>query len=228
MIRRLSQNVNKDFVFEDFFPNQRTQYLFMTHYLEDHEELPKINAHIIQSILQLDIPSIPSDAMESSLKDFFLELNWRCFSMFNKLPIAEKGVSLLLLILRDNELYLMQFGRLLCGISSKDTCSQIGVPWENFVIKTKDDLLLLGNLGQDIFPKVLRPELISGDQLFSLPYPHTRELECATLCHEILDKTIDSLLEKEMIPHLVFQADRCYNGATLHKKRRKKNRVSGS
>jgi hypothetical protein len=222
MIKRISQNHACNYHFSEFFPNLRTKYLFISQFSEEHPDFHKINAHILESFFTLDIPSITSDDMDARLKDFFLELNWRCYSMFNKLPVQEKGLSLLLLIQRDDQMWLVQFGRMLCGISSLDECREEGVSWSNFVVKTKSDLLLLGGLGEDIFPKVLHPQLLCGEQLFMLPYPATRELQCSSLCQDALHTTLDALLEPGMLCHLVYQAQRDYNGATPAKKRRKR------
>lgn len=222
MIQRISQNHACNYHFAEFFPNLRTKYLFITQFSEEHAEFHKINAHILESFFSIDIPSIDSNDMDARLKEFFLELNWRCYSMFNKLAVQEKGLSLLLLIERDDKLWLMQFGRLLCGISTEDTSREEGTSWSNFVIKTKSDLFLLGGLEEDIFPKVLHPQLVCGDQLFMIPFPATRELQCASLHQDALGATLDALLKPGMMCHLVYEAQRDFNSAASAKKRRKR------
>lgn len=155
--------------FSDLFQNQKKGFILLTHTTNTDSAMAKINAHVLEKIMHLNILDLPEDEIKKVLGDFFVELNWQLYSKFRMSIMPEHGISCMLTILYHDKVFIVQFGRLLAGIIQNDDLREIGKAWNNFPIKTKEDLYLLGSMDRDIYVKVHTHKLQSDTALFALP-----------------------------------------------------------
>ena len=194
-----------NFVFVDFFKNQKLNLLLLTHNLEKSDFLDKINSFIMEKIIELKIDEIERNNIEEVLKEFFVELNWQLYAKFRKAISKEFGLSLLLVIIYENEAFIVQFGRLLCGLLKNGKLSQIGRDWQNFAIKTKEELFLLGSKDENIDFDIYKVTLEKGSLLFALPSTEIENLEKLGINPLSLKENILTLYEKNKFPYFILK-----------------------
>jgi hypothetical protein len=177
IVRLLSDSNPQNLTFTDLFQNQQKGYLVLTHSMPSAAGIEKINAHILERVIQLNIPEMQEDEIKEVLKEFFVELNWQIYSKFRMSIIDEHGISFLMFILYYDKVFVVQFGRLVAGMIQNNKFKEIGKSWDNFPIKTKEDLFLLGGLDRDIFVKIHTLDLHSDTVLFALPAAEAKILQ---------------------------------------------------
>jgi hypothetical protein len=177
-----SQN-NKHF-YTDYFPRKNRHLFLLVEFWDDHPALDAIYHAILERIVEFETHQIPPEQLPAAIEDFFQKLNWQTFSLFQQAEadirparIAEKGASLLFVLTVGADVFVAQFGRLLCarlGAYGTHDPRQladdqfIGSPWRNFAVKSKDDMNLLGYRGEDIGVRVAKLRLDRGEALLAL------------------------------------------------------------
>ncbi|MBN2829307.1 MAG: hypothetical protein JXR56_03180 [Candidatus Cloacimonetes bacterium] len=157
--------------FTDYFPQSTNSFFLLTFNLNDNPFLKSVNAFILQEILKLKPNRIPEERIKDTLQEFFNELNWKINAQFNQSGETYKGVSLCFIMKRDNRLYLVQFGRLACGLMKRSNFEEIGLSWDNYPIATVESLNRIGSIQEDIAVRVHSIVLEFSDSLFVFPSP---------------------------------------------------------
>ncbi len=160
-----SQEFKSNFIFTDFFPNQSLNMLLMIHHTQDGKFYEKLNNYILDGILNLRLNDLENDKIEESLKEYFIALNWQINTKMRKFSETADGLSLILIIIKNDTLYMIQFGRLLAAISENDKFIQLGRSWEYFKVKNKKELNLLGYEDRDINVKIIKKEIIGTKRI---------------------------------------------------------------
>ncbi len=176
-----SETEKSNLVFTDFFPGQDINLILLTHNLEESEFLNQMNSHILERLMHLNLEDVPRKDLEQMLKEFFIELNWQLYSKFRNTQTMEFGISLLLMIIVKDEIYLVQFGRMLCGKIKNGELEFIGNDGKNLAVKSKLELYLLGAKDKNITTKIHTFKLECGEILFTIPSTKFEELNKA-LC----------------------------------------------
>ncbi|MCD4829180.1 MAG: PQQ-like beta-propeller repeat protein [Candidatus Cloacimonetes bacterium] len=166
----VSRADDRRIVYRDFFRTQRDNLMLLA---EVQTPLPFFD-HVQRTLYQA-ISSLPSKLKEAAdpeplLQEFFVQLNWQLHTLLGKTLSAsemnnpEHGLSLFFVYVRANKLYAVQFGRLLsCLVTAKQTIT-VGEEWDNFAIRTRDQMNLIGSRGEDISVKVHVHELPPGSR----------------------------------------------------------------
>ncbi len=180
-IQSLSKNAQQQFTFSDFFSHRRNNFLLMT---ESYDHLPfydDINRSILQQILSLGFDQGKSIA-DHDLQELFRQINWQVNATLKKSPVnmegksLETGISLLFVLFRENRLTVVQFGRILCGTISATEKVEIGHPWENFSVKSRDALNLLGYVDDNIPVKIHNIALEPGQNFVAFSSRHAARI----------------------------------------------------
>ncbi|HHE38762.1 MAG TPA: hypothetical protein ENL20_09345, partial [Candidatus Cloacimonetes bacterium] len=103
-----SSTNKSNLTFTDFFPNQDFNLILLTHNLEESEFLNRINFHILERLMNLNLEDVPKKDLEKTLEEFFIEINWQLYSRFRNTQTMEFGISLMLLIILNDEIFLVQ------------------------------------------------------------------------------------------------------------------------
>ncbi|MDP8220174.1 MAG: PQQ-binding-like beta-propeller repeat protein [Candidatus Stygibacter frigidus] len=149
-----SKNFPGNYIYLDHFPGQnRNIMLLLSHHSEDSFS-SQILENLLSEIIELDLDNISEDKIISALQSFFVEINWRIYSLLGQRPDLERGVSLFLGVMENDRLYFVQFGRYFMGIFEKTEFKEIGRKWDNLAMTSRDDLMLLGSRDVDIAVKV--------------------------------------------------------------------------
>ncbi len=172
-IKASSANHESNIFFSTYFQGKSNFIALATHTSLKSELYDQINSFIINELLLQDLENSTKDKVEEALKEFFVELNWKLYAKFRQTNLPEQGISLLLALVFNNDVYLVQFGRMLCCTICGKKLTEVGRPWENFHVKSKNDLFLLGSIDDNIPVKVLQVELKPGMYFFCLPSTHT-------------------------------------------------------
>ena len=199
-IQKISYSSKNNLVYNDMHILQKRGFALLTYYPATCEKIDAVNAEILDSILKLELDTFPKEDLEKVLKEFFIQLNWRLYSMFRSTSSQEKGISAVLIINIQDELYVVSFGRFVCGIWNENGLSEIGLPWENFRVKSMQELMLLGNLAEDIKPNILKFELADHNGLSIFPYHKSALSEC--LSWNELITALDE--DEEEFPHILI------------------------
>ena len=165
----ISDTNKSNLSYVNIFKNQNINIILLTYNLTDTKFLRSINSHLINNLCKLEIEMVPPEELESELTEFFIEQNWQLFSKFLDKENYEFGTSVILIITISEDIFIVQFGRMLCGIIKENKLEYIGKSWDNFKIKTKKDLFLLGSRDEDINVKINKPLLDKNSLLFSIP-----------------------------------------------------------
>ncbi len=180
-IRTISGNTDRQFTFVDFFGHRRNNYLLMT---ECYDHLPffvAINRSILQQILKLEIDTNKT-ITDTDLQEFFRQINWQVNASLKKMHVdaegkaLEPGISLLFALFRDDRVTIVQFGRILCGIVSEGEKIEIGHVWENFAVKSREGLNLLGYRDENIPVKLHHHMLEPGESFVAFSSRHAQKI----------------------------------------------------
>ena len=201
--------------FTDFFPNQDFNIILQTHSLEESEFLNGINSHILERLMFLNLEDVPKNALDKTLKEFFIEVNWQLYSKFRKTQTMEFGISLLLMIIRKDDIYLIQFGRMLCGKTKDGELEHIGNDWKNLAVKSKSELSLLGAKDENIVTKIHKFKLGKNEIFFAIPSTKVEELKKIGINSLSIKENIKTLHDSEKFPYSII------NSGNILKKKKK-------
>ena len=168
IVHAISGNDSKHFTFTDFFPNRANNFILMTETFDHLPTFTAINRSILQQVLSLNLVQNPAIA-DGELQEFFRQLNWQINANLKRIPIdaegksLETGISLLFAWFREDCVTVVQFGRILCGIISEENKIELGHGWDNFSIKSREALNLLGFVDDNIPVKLHHHKLEPGE-----------------------------------------------------------------
>ncbi len=180
-VNLISGNTDQQFTFSDFFSHRSNNFILMT---ECYDHLPlyqSINRSILQQILTLGFDQ-NKEVQDEDLQEFFRQLNWQVSANLQRMHVnaegksIEPGISLLFVLFRENRLTVVQFGRILCGIVSEGTKIEIGHTWENFSIKSREALNLLGYNADNIPVKLHHHTLEPGQSFVAFSSKHAQKI----------------------------------------------------
>ncbi|MDD3051614.1 MAG: PQQ-binding-like beta-propeller repeat protein [Candidatus Cloacimonetes bacterium] len=179
MINQIYHSTQSDgnFIYKDFFQNENSGVFLMINSFDETKHLMSTFDFILASLLKHNFEDINQNELVSSIKDFFIELNWQLCARMRTLPLEEKGLSLFFLLVRRDTVYFVQFGRFLAGCISDGSLNELGIKWDNFHIKTLDELKLIGYREDDISVKVETIDKGNLKYFFSLPFNIAAELK---------------------------------------------------
>ncbi|MBN1948876.1 MAG: hypothetical protein JW784_03960 [Candidatus Cloacimonetes bacterium] len=172
----ISDTSNSNITFSYADRERNLNILLLTFNLTDSAFLQELNEHILQKVKGNRLYDVSESDLESVLQELFIEMNWQLYAKFHRTETYECGVSLLLLVNLNKRCYLVQFGRLLCGRLKGHKLEYIGKKWDNFKIKTKADLFLLGSRDEDIFVKVITFEIPRKQMIIAIPSIYAEQL----------------------------------------------------
>jgi hypothetical protein len=191
-------------VYTDFFINQNFNLILMTHHLEQSEFLDSLNSIIINELIDAKLDEVPKDKLKQKIKDFFITINWQLYSKFETADTKEHGLSLLLFISIDNKAYIVQFGRLLCGLMNQNL-KVIGKEWRHFSVKNTDELFLLGSRGENIAVSVLEAEFEKNSHFVAIPSDIAEELIVFENRPKKILSQIQFRAQKEQFPYFILK-----------------------
>ena len=181
-----------------------TNIILLTFNLTDEDFLKEFNDHLLRAIKKLKLDKIEEPQLEKTIKEFFIELNWQLFSKFNRLEgNYEKGLSLAFVLSIENRIYVVQFGRMLSGVLRNNKFEYVGRSWENFSIKTKEDLFLLGSRDEDIHVKLYRTEMDKDSLFITIPSIVVENLKTNMDCSNLRRK-IRYMYRKQKFPYVIL------------------------
>lgn len=199
-IQSISKSSSHHLVYSEFHPLQRFGYACLTYYPAECEKIAKINSEILDLILKFKLENFPKEDLEPALIEYFVQMNWRLYSIFREVECQEIGISVVLVINNDTELTVIPFGRFICGIWDEKGLHEIGLPWENFRVKSMQELKLLGNLAEDIKPNIIHHKLENRTGISIIP-PHKNILSKCNSWNELIGE-LES--DEEEYPHLIL------------------------
>jgi len=183
---------------------RKMNIVLLTFNLTDDSFLRRFNSHILKELKKMKLENVDENLREKTLKNFFVELNWQLFSKFNRLEDNyETGISLILLITVDDKIYFVEFGRMLSGVLKKGKFEYIGKNWENFFIKTKEELFLLGSRDEDIFAKIHFTEIDDKSLFITIPSFVVEQLK-NNIDSSNLRRKIRYMYRKQKFPYVIF------------------------
>lgn len=215
MIALLTRNAMLPSSMFDFNASQdgRFGWFLLTWHPEEDVILEEIQIQIKMDIRNSALGQTSQVEIESWLKSYFSEFHWKLHAIFRKTNLKEKGISLFLGVFFDNELYIVEFGRMLCGMCAKDSIQEVGRSWTNFHVKSLDEMTLLGMSESDIAVKPKRFLLPEKHRLIVLPSSFTEKLlmqniDCAmieTIMQSVFDDTNGSYFILDAKPKQVVK-----------------------
>lgn len=125
-------------------------WMLCTWHPETSLALEEIRTEIKLEVMNAGIQTVSKLDVGKWFKSFFTDLHWKLHARLLKTDLKEKGVSVFLGLLFENELHYVQFGRIFCGITHKHKLQPVGQNWQNFHFKSHVDMNLLGLSDEDI------------------------------------------------------------------------------
>jgi hypothetical protein len=181
----------------DFNASQdgRFGWFLLTWHPEDDPVLEEIQTKIKLDIRNSMLGQTSKVEIESWLKSFFSEYHWKLHAVFRKTNLKEKGISLFLAVMYDQELYILEFGRMLSGVCLKDRLEPVGRNWNNFHVKSLDEMALLGMSEKDIPVKPKRFLLKENQRFIAMPSVFTERLLRQDIDYATLETILQSVFD---------------------------------
>ncbi len=162
----ISPSYSNKIVFTDYYPNRKQFFSLFIHYYEDTPIVYETLGEIMGLILNFMKDNLLLDKIK--LQNFMNDLNWISAGKLRNLPLYNQGLSLALLIIDDNKIKAVRYGRMLMGKISEKNIQPIGPEWDNFSIKSLDRLALLGLQSEDNYPEFFEIELTNNEKFVIL------------------------------------------------------------
>jgi hypothetical protein len=147
----------------------RFAWILCTWHPETSIELEEIRTEIKLEILNSGLRDVSKLDVGKWFKNFFADLHWKLHARLLKTNLKEKGVSVFLGLLFENELHFVQFGRVFCAITQKNKLVPVGQNWHNFHVKGHAELNLLGFSDDDIKVRPQNVLIPEKESLIVLP-----------------------------------------------------------
>lgn len=101
-------------------------------------------------------------------------------------------------------IYIYQFGRMLLGTYKKKKFNLIGRAWNNFKIKSRRELFLLGGQEENIKVKVIKLHLKKGEYLFCVPSNRINDFEALKPQAKLLENIMKEMSEELNFPQFLL------------------------
>ena len=200
-----SNNFPSNYIYLDHFPGQsRNIMLLLSHHSED-SFASQILEKLLSEIIMLDLDNIAEDKIISTLQVFFVEINWRLYSLLGQRPDLERGISLFLGVMENDKLYFIQFGRYFMGLFEKPEFKEIGRKWENLAMTSRDELMLLGSRDMDITVKVEQIIISESSYLLVIDSNAAMLLKELGLHYLSINEHLDQLKVKDKFGFLLLK-----------------------
>ena len=200
-----SDNFLSNYIYLDHFPGQpRNMMLMLKHHSEDifaNQMLEKL----LSEIIELDLDNLPEDKIIPALQSFFVEINWRLYSLFGQRPDLERGISLFLCVMESDQMYFIQFGRYFMGLLDKSEFKEIGRKWENLAMASREDLMLLGSRDMDIAVKVEQITIPENSYFLVMDSIAAMHLQDLGLHFLSINEHIDQLKEADNFGYIILK-----------------------
>ena len=179
----------------------RFGWFLLTWHPESDPILEEIQIQIKIDLRNSDLGQTSKVEIESWLREFFTEYHWKLHAALRKTSLKEKGISLFLAVMFDNELYTLEFGRMLSGLVEKDNIRPAGRAWNNFHVKSLDEMQMLGLLESDIPVKPRRIILPENQYLIALP---------SVFADQLMQIDIDYASFSSLLQPIFEESNGCY------------------
>jgi len=162
----ISKSFSHKIVFTDYYPNRSQFFSLFIHYYEDTPIVYETLGEIMELVLNFIKDNSSLD--KESIQNFMNDLNWISAGKMRNLPLNNQGISLGLVLVNDNDITAVRYGRMLFGKIVNDEIECIGPEWDNFSVKSLDRLSLLGLLSEDKFPEFYQIKLNNNEKFIIL------------------------------------------------------------
>lgn len=162
----ISKSFNNKIAFSDYYPNRTDYFSLFIHYYEDTPIVYDALGEVMELIL--NFLNENKNINKSQLQSFMNDLNWISAGKLRNLPLDNQGISLGLVIVRDDKITALRYGRLLMAKVVNTKIEVVGPEWDNFSVKSLDRLSLLGLRSEDKYPEVFELELNNNEQFIIL------------------------------------------------------------
>jgi len=176
----------------------------LSHNLFEEDGIDAANNLILENLLKIELEDLDESTMQDFFSEMFIQLNWQLSSKFKELNSHDKGVSLIFLLQMNDTIYIYQFGRMLLGTYRKKKFNLMGRSWENFKIKSRRELFLLGGQEENIKVKVIKFQLKKGEYLFSVPSNRIKDFEAKKPQAKLLNEIMGKMTEEANFPQFVL------------------------
>ena len=224
----LKDSVNNYYVYTDFFQNRKRNFALLTHSFNTDYRLNEINQIILNEVLKAEWKE---SSVEVQMKEIFQKLNWQLSNLFKQIAfrtaetlsdknkniyskVNEKGLSLCFMMSYENRIYLVQFGRMLCGViktsTEGDMLEQIGEKWDNSRVKSQKELNLLGAESTDIKVPVHKIDMNEGETFTILFSGVTEKLLAKGVHPRTVEENLHELYKEAPYPYCLFTVPKKY------------------
>ena len=229
MIKLIDNSVNfsSHYTYCDHFPGQARNLILLMHHYSEDPYVEEILEKVFNEIIKLDLDSIDESEIKGQIKNFFVEINWRLYSLFGQRPDLERGLSLVLGIIQGNRLYCVQFGRYFLALLTPKTEEEIGKKWEDLKVKSYSTIGLLGSQDININVQIEEVELKENSYFVVIESSAGLELKKLGLHYLSITERLNQLKEKGKFGYiLINNQNQKARSANPWIKRRRVNRTA--
>lgn len=159
---------NTHLSYSSFHSEEQRGFVLLTYHQSTGSFWDDIDQYILNAINDIRILDISRSKIETTLRACFVDLNWKLAAKFRHLEPHQRGISLYLTIIYGNDIYVIQFGRILGAVLHKRELLQVGSQWEHFHVKSMEDLSLLGQQETDIKVRIDKLTLGPKDKFIAI------------------------------------------------------------
>lgn len=163
---KISKTFRNRIAFSDYHPNRNEFFSVFIHYYEDTPLAYDTLGEILE--LVLEYVKTAEYQKRANLQKFMNDLNWIAAGKLKSLPINNQGISFGFLLIDEDNVTAICYGRMLIAKISGNKLEEIGEKWENYSVKSLQRMSLLGLLSEDKFPEIYNIELNNKERFILL------------------------------------------------------------
>ncbi|MCB5230404.1 MAG: PQQ-binding-like beta-propeller repeat protein [Candidatus Cloacimonas sp.] len=199
-----SENHKSNLYFSDYFQQKDRNLVLMLHYRDEQPYYSRTTSYILEQTLKLGLENTPWGQIETKLKEFLLNLNWELHAQFRKFDTVEQGISLLLIVTEEEKLCFTACGRFLCGLVFDEELTVYGNNWENFNVKTRAELGLLGAEAKDYHKKIISIDFPHNSTFIAFSADQAYRIDLKEKNDSAITEYFATLFQTEPFPYAIL------------------------
>ncbi len=219
-ISKHSEQKNGSFIFTDFYPANNEKVALLFHSLEPrplYENAVKIALETFhKEFYDENIRENTLDRLEKSAT----EINWQISGFLTRCGLRKFPLSAMFLIIKQDCLYLIQFGRIMVAVVHNGQFIELGNKWKEFHLKMEDEVQMLGHNPEHAEIRIIKQQLCKNDVILAVPYSIARQFDTNKTSRFSYIKQFNNLVTPSTTPMLMIEVEQDISIQPKEKKRK--------
>lgn len=204
-ISKISEQKNGSFIFTDFYPFNNDKIAIVFHCLEPqplYENAVKIALETFNKKFYNVDKNV--DSVER-LKNTALEINRQIYGFLTHNHLKKSILSSIFLLIKQDFLYLIQFGKIMVGVVHNGQFIELGNRWKEYNQQIENEIQMLGSKIENVELCVIEQKLSKHDIILAVLYKIAHQFNTNKTSRFSYIKQFNEFATKNNAPMLMIE-----------------------